>query len=195
METAAVNALHPVATGRDGLQKPSLLPSTARLFFALWPDAALRRSLLPLVQPLRDTLAARWVKPENYHITLAFLGAVPLECIAPLTAQAACLRFEPCELSLQRLECWPRAQVLCLTAQPPPSLLDLVSGLNEAAGQLGLPVERRPFLPHLTLARQVRRRMPPQTIPALVWPLRDFCLVESRLHAMGSSYAVLRRWP
>lgn len=192
---AAINDHGALPEGEQGCRDFHGNPPTARLFFALWPDAALCRSLLPLVQPLHGTLAARWIKPANYHITLAFLGAVPQACIPPLTALAGGLPFAPCELSLQRLECWPRAQVLCLTATPPPALLDLVSGLNTVAGQLGLPVEHRPFLPHLTLARRVRRRLPPQAITPLAWPLRDFCLVESRLNTTGSSYTVLQRWP
>lgn len=171
-------------------------PAAARLFFAVWPDEATREALRRWSQPLQSSLRARWVRPEHYHITLAFLGPVLPAQAERLVQLAEALPFACCDLALPRLEFWPRPQVLCLaaTAVPEP-MAKLVADINGVLRQLALPVERRPFRPHMTLARKVRRAPPEETaVPSLVWPVRDYCLVESRLSAVGPSYTVLRRF-
>lgn len=168
---------------------------TARLFFALWPDETTRAALRHWTQPLKKQLSVRWVRPAHYHVTLVFLGPVPLAQIEPLQQLAAALPFAPFELALPRLEFWPRPQVLCLAADAVPQpLAQLVENLNGVARQLGLPVERRPFRPHLTLARKVRQGLAEPGAPQLAWPVREYCLVESRLSAAGPDYKVLRRF-
>jgi 2'-5' RNA ligase len=52
---------------------------SARLFFALWPDDAVRARLTGVVDSLRRTVSGKWVKPDNLHITLAFLGDIESE--------------------------------------------------------------------------------------------------------------------
>jgi 2'-5' RNA ligase len=168
---------------------------TARLFFAIWPEPATREALRHWAKPLKKQLPARWVRPEHYHLTLAFLGPVPLAQIEPLQQLAAALPFAPFELALPRLEFWPRPQVLCLAStETPPALAQLVTAINGVAAQLGLPVERRPFRPHLTLARKVHCAPPATPVPPLAWPVREYCLVESRLSKAGPNYRVLRRF-
>ncbi|AAU90486.1 putative 2'-5' RNA ligase [Methylococcus capsulatus str. Bath] len=167
-------------------------PPPLRLFFALWPDAGVRETLGRLVRSLRRTVKGRWVEPDKLHLTLAFLGAVPAERLPELTAMTGDLDLPPFELALDRLEYWQRNRVLCLGASAtPPLLIELVGILNSKLGRAGFPVERRPFRPHLTLARKAEAAwsaMPLKT--SVTWPVDRVTLVESRLSRAGPLYLV-----
>ena len=53
-----------------------------RLFFALWPDADTRERVANAAAALRLTEGARPVPQRNFHLTLAFVGAVISETVA-----------------------------------------------------------------------------------------------------------------
>ncbi|WP_287719822.1 2'-5' RNA ligase family protein [Nitrosomonas sp.] len=50
--------------------------SSVRLFFALWPQEEARKQLARLARRIADQCAGRCVRPENLHLTLAFIGEV-----------------------------------------------------------------------------------------------------------------------
>jgi 2'-5' RNA ligase len=83
------------------------------------------------------------------------------------------------ELPLTDLESWPRGLVVLRPREVPGALLELHAALAAALGRLDLPLERRAFKPHVTLAR----RAPGITSRALVhpirWPVRGYSLVVS----------------
>lgn len=166
-----------------------------RLFFALWPDESLRSELIRV----RDQLGwdrGKPVAPEKMHITLLFLGEVPVDKVADLKVLAEKTAVVPCELSFDRLEHWVRPAVLCLTAETvPQSLSELIESLKRGVRKLGFKPEKRPFRPHLTLARKVRKRRVSREIEPIRWPVRDFVLVASELSAEGARYRVIGRWP
>ena len=58
----------------------------------------------------------------------------------------------------------------------------------------GLPVERRPYQAHMTLARKFSASLPPAEAPAIDWDVGSFCLVQSVNSDNGVSYRVLRSW-
>jgi RNA 2',3'-cyclic 3'-phosphodiesterase len=126
-----------------------------RLFYALWPDAASNAALSRVAETLALPAAARPVRPEDRHITLAFLGTVP-EVVRP--ALAALLEPWPplTACVLDRLEYWSDAGALVATAsQLPADWVDCRSRLVRRLPALGLRVEERPWRPHVTLARGV----------------------------------------
>lgn len=170
-------------------------PVKKRLFFALWPDDGVLERLARVLMEL-GLNEGKLVDCKKFHITLLFLGEVPEDKIEDLKALAEKLPLAPCELTLDRLEHWVRPAVLCLTAtHPPQPLTRLVEELQQGACKLGFAPERRPFRPHLTLARKVHRRVANRQIEPLPWPVREFTLVESELDPEGSRYTVLDRWP
>lgn len=168
-----------------------------RVFFALWPDAAARRSLRKARRVLQAVISAgRWAPESNWHLTLAFLGPVNEAVLADLCALAAGIPAVAGELTLDTLEYWPRPRVLCLTpAATPAPLIELADTLAGAARGLGIPVERRPCRIHLTLVRGLRHA-PPElpALPAVPWPLGGFSLAESAPGPSGPAYPVLARW-
>ncbi|GAB6067300.1 RNA 2',3'-cyclic phosphodiesterase [Methylothermus subterraneus] len=165
-----------------------------RLFFALWPD----EGVLEQLAKVRRELQLNEGKPvdcEKFHITLLFLGEVPEDKIEALKALAEKLPLIPCELTFDRLEHWVRPAVLCLTAQAiPKPLAEWVKSLRKRVRKLGFQLESRPFRPHLTLARKVKKRIAARAIDPIAWPVREVALVASELSPEGSRYQVLGRW-
>ncbi len=77
-------------------------------------------------------------------------------------------------------------------------MLTLVDELRSVAGDCGFQVENRDFVPHVTLARKVRK-LPHQwreiTGPDIRWPVNDFVLVRSQTRAEGVEYEAVGSWP
>ena len=166
---------------------------TRRLFFALWPDAAVRARLARVA---RDIDQGRRMDADNLHITLYFLGNTTAGAQACVEQAAETVTGQPFELTLTEIGHWPRPQVVWLGPQEiPPPLLDLYTGLVSAIRPCGFEPERRAFHPHVTLARKVRRLQQAPTVEPIVWRVEDFCLVESRTTPAGVRYEVLRHWP
>lgn len=164
-----------------------------RLFFALWPEQGVRAHLAAVLSPA--ALEGRPVRGDNLHLTLVFLGSVDQEtrgCIERAASEVACAPFE---LVFDTSGYFPRPQVVWIApSQPPAKLGVLVQVLRDALAPCGLPLEQRPYRPHLTLARKVRRRPALPSITPITWPVDGFSLVESRSHPGGVHYVPLRSW-
>jgi 2'-5' RNA ligase len=139
-----------------------------RAFFCipLQPDIA--SSIDRIARGVRDTtdMRASWVRTENYHITLRFLGeidpllTVDLERISRRVAG----RLEPFTVTLDRLGCFPsadRARVLWIGGEALPVFDDLASSLQRELRKLDFPPERRSAVAHVTLAR-IKGRSDPE---------------------------------
>lgn len=161
-----------------------------RLFFALWPDEALRARLAA-----HRPTQGRPVPVANLHVTLLFLGTVGAAARSALEQGAAEIHAPAFELVLDRCGHWARAGICWLGAsQVPDALQSLHEALRALAQGLEIPLEHRRYAPHVTLARRAPRH-PVQAIAPIAWPVRDFVLVRSRTGGDSSTYEVLRRWP
>ena len=167
-----------------------------RLFFALWPGEPLRAALAPRIRALQPAGIGRPQRPDQWHITLEFLGPVPASRVAAARGAAAQVRANPCELRLDAVEFWRRPEVLCLVAREvPPPLAGLVAQLRAALAAQEFEPETRPFRAHVTLARKVSQPVSTAPFEPLVWPAAEFALVESVTDRSGSIYTPLASWP
>ena len=165
-----------------------------RLFFALWPDDEVRSRLVEQARLLHINTGRR-VPPENYHITLLFLGNVEEQAIPELTDGAQALSISGFSLQINQAGWWKRAKVAWLApTYTPEPLLELVRQLNHQAKLAGSPVDERDYSPHLTIARKLTRPLKPCTFEPVHWDVREFCLVESVTHEKGARYRVMRSW-
>lgn len=165
----------------------------SRLFFALWPDEALRGSLAPLLKLQREC-GGRAHPPANLHLTLNFLGSVAAQTRDCLEQAADAIVLPPFTLTLDRFGYWPRPRVVWLgCGETPPPLTALVDAVNGVVEGCGMEPERRPYHPHLTLLRKARQ-LPTVEAPSLRWPVDAFVLAESVSTPAGVEYRVLRRW-
>jgi len=165
-----------------------------RLFFALWPDDAVRHALLHW-QTHNLPGSARWQHRADLHMTLRFLGSVGDDRVEELRRIGDGLRCEAFGLVLDRIGHWPRPQVVwCGPSSPPAELGHLHQALEHALASHGWPAEERTFRPHVTLARKVRTADDYGPLPPVSWPVRELALVESR-GGQVPLYQPLRRWP
>jgi 2'-5' RNA ligase len=164
-----------------------------RLFFALNPGAAVRKSAAAVQ---RDCGAeGRAVPPANFHVTLAFLGMQEAEVLPRVLEVAAGLDFPRCELVLDRLGSFRRAGVLWLGAsEVPPALAGFQHELVGALLAAEIGYDRKPWKPHLTLYRKMRTPPPTMRSVAIRWRLEGFSLVESVSVNRGVVYHDIASW-
>ncbi len=167
-----------------------------RLFFALWPTPELRDTLAAWAREHAPQRALP-VRPDNLHLTLAFLGSLPEERLAEAHAAGAALRAAPVRLELASVAHWSGPRLLCAVPAPGPDPLDdLATALRGQLAAHRLPVETRPFRSHVTLVRKVVRRRPTVALtPPLAWTAERFALVASQSTREGVRYRELAAWP
>ena len=167
-----------------------------RLFFALWPDKALRAQLVRRSKSLMKAARGRPVPADNLHITLAFLGRVDARQRQCLEAMADAIRCPPFELTLDCAGHWSRSRVLWWAPSVCPDVLSLLAAaLHTGATECGLSLDDRPYRPHLSLMRKVSRGPDAMAVDPLRWAASHFALVRSVPIPEGVRYQVLREWP
>lgn len=168
--------------------------TSQRLFFALWPPAAVRAALQAALTHL-SPLPGRAAHQADWHLTLAFIGdcdAARRDC---LLGAAATVQAPGLSLRLDQAGAFAAARVAFAgCSQPPPALAGLVARLHAALVACGWQPEARPFVPHVTLARR-GAPWPDAPLPPVDWPVRDFVLAARRPAPATPRYAILRRWP
>ena len=182
-------------------QGNDLAATPHRLFFALWPDAALRKQIATTVAGLErdNATGGRRLNPDRYHLTLQFLGDFhPLRqsVLDAAIVAAGSIRLPPFDLVLDLAGSFPKAGVCWLGATTAPETLQqLWNELGRALTSARVQVRSAPtFSPHLTVLRDVRNPLPPTPIQPLPWPVREFVLVDS-VSGAYPAYRVLGRWP
>ncbi|MDX3907426.1 MAG: RNA 2',3'-cyclic phosphodiesterase [Pigmentiphaga sp.] len=149
---------------------PRQAPATrSRCFIALGPDAPTRAWLAELGAGLPP---AR-LHPADLHLTVAFLGTLTADHEAHLHAALTPMAHRLPDLALTSLELWPhpaRPRVAVAGFALPDPLRQLVGATRALLRDMALPVEGRPFRPHVTLARF----KPGQPAPALPAPAGPF---------------------
>lgn len=134
------------------------MPGAVRAFLAADVEPEIHAALVALKRDLARTGAAvRWVRDDGLHATVKFLGAVPEETLARIAAAlAAPLGAIPRPRAAVRgLGVFPsadRPRVVWAGVECPP-LAEVARAVDTALEPLGFAPERRPFVPHITLAR------------------------------------------
>lgn len=154
-------------------------PATARLFLALWPTPGWAAALAQRLGLVVGDAHGRMLPPQQMHLTLHFLGALPRQRL-PALAEGLHVPFAPFELALRRCARWPRGMLVALPDEPPPALAALHAALGTALQGQGLPVEQRTFRPHVTLARRYEGPVPAPLASPVRWQVTRYALVESR---------------
>ena len=181
------------ATGRG---RPSEAPR--RLFFALWPDLAARQALARAIERCVPRDGTRPQRPDQWHVTLQFLGDVPdsrLPEVRAAGAEAAAAGVAGA-FDLDRLEHWARPEVLCLAASVvPDGIVATVERLRAGLRARGFEPDGRAWRAHATLARGVRRAPPPpDALTPVRFPAKRVALVQSVTDRSGARYVELDGW-
>lgn len=125
-----------------------------RLFTAIDIPDSLREDLTSLQDA--DALAARWSDPEQFHVTLRFIGDAGEEQAARYQealseVEAASVQCDPYGLDVLPSRHSPR--VLMLGLERTDSMMDLYNAVTDALQAEGLDPEDRKYRPHVTIAR------------------------------------------
>lgn len=150
----------------------------ARVFIALWPDDRVRRNLSIWRDAWHFPRTATPVKSERLHVTLHFIG--DLERIRlPALAGALDLPVPPFRLSFGHAALWPHGIAVLEPDAVSPELASLHHALAERLAALSLPLDARPYKPHVTMARRAANATLPLPGPPITWDVAGFRLMES----------------
>lgn len=164
-----------------------------RLFFALWPDETVRQRCARMAKSISRP-DDKPVRPDNLHMTLVFLGNIDAMTETLFIQAASVIAAPVMTITFDRVSYWRKPRVVCLTGRSGDTGLDsLVSELTAISRTLGIPVDDRPFTPHITLIRKARALKTIEFEP-IVWQADAFCLVESCSGPDGVEYRVIRQW-
>lgn len=164
-----------------------------RLFFALNCPPELADHICSWRD--NQSLDGRPVAKDNLHLTLAFLGSQPAAALNGLKHLGSQLQGDAFTLHLDQLQTIGHG-FLCLTpSQPPPPLLQLVERLRSGLSSLGVALDSRPFLPHVTLARGADTQPPWPAPEVFEWRVDSVGLFRSENITGGVRYDELARWP
>ena len=189
-----------------------------RTFIALELNEALQHFLGDIISRASQELPKlRWVDPAGIHLTLAFLGSLTDEQLETAidAARVAALQSVPFEYRLKGLGLFgssSQPRVIWMGVEDFPSGKILGSPLQHVHRVLsnelvlrGFEVEKRPFSPHLTLAR-IKQHLSPsehQRLQRLLhsrlagsssrnYPVNALCVMKSELSRSGAKYTCLK---
>jgi 2'-5' RNA ligase len=184
-------------SGGKAATLPSAPRPVARLFFALWPECASRERLSGWAATLHRSCRGRRIRDEQLHVTLIFLGDVPLDRVPTVVQSADRLTCPTFTLRFARPGYWAKKRLAWAAPEEVPgSLATLARELGSMLKEAGFSVEDRPYFPHATLLRDARCPDLPDRFEGFEWRVEDFVLVRSTLTPRsGSQYEVIGRWP
>ena len=128
-----------------------------RLFIGIALDEATKTQLSTTTLPLHKTIDARWVDPEMYHLTLAYLGERSVEHVAvyPALLGEIAARIPHFVLTFVHVAYFqqPPKAILYQSIKPSNELSILNTLLRNSLQQAGENFDAKPFIPHITLAQ------------------------------------------
>jgi RNA 2',3'-cyclic 3'-phosphodiesterase len=180
-----------------------------RLFIAIQLTDEIRKSLGQFLSELRGIAPrAKWVRTENLHVTLKFLGETANEKLPQIKSALAAVRSSgPVTLDFRGLGFFPnerRPRVFWVGMEASANFKPLAGSIDHEMNGLGFALENRPFTPHLTLARFEPPGMPvqlgnttKQNTARSFGSLTscEFHLIESKLKPTGAEYTTLQSFP
>lgn len=170
--------------------------ATARMFFALWPAGRTRGALAQVADKLHRRCGGKLTRVQTIHLTLVFLGDIPVARIDELREAMSGLCVAEFALKLTRLGWWKHNRIAW--AGPvaiPPELNELVGEMRKRLGEHGFDFDSKGFAPHVTLLRKAQCAEQAFFPVEIDWRVEDFVLVRSVLSAAGAAYEVVGRWP
>lgn len=164
-----------------------------RLFVAAYPAEVAVEHLAEFLEVRRASGALRWTEPDQWHLTLGFLAAVPVWALDDLVERLgrAAAKRRAMTASITGGGAFPhvgQAKVLWAGIDADPPELDrLAAGVRAAAAKAGAAPSGERFVAHLTVARISPPIEATRWVRVLdsyrgpVWSMDRIALVESHL--------------
>lgn len=183
-----------------------------RLFLAINFDPEVRHAIAEASAPLRAAAPElSWIREPQIHLTVKFLGDQPEEIVSRITdaMTVVAARNRVVDVEIGGVGAFPnfrRPRVVWIGVSPEPKLELLHHDVESACESLGLPLDGKPFRPHLTLARVKPRVADKDTMRSLARLAKSISyveevvissidLMESELTTVGTRYRLLSSSP
>ncbi len=160
-----------------------------RLFIAIKFNSEIKTALLSMQEQLkRANICGNYTKPENLHLTLAFIGEYGdpdyvMETLEPV-------RFRPFELALDGVGSFGRLWWAGLSASV--ELHNTAAQIRHFLADANIPFDRKKFSPHITLIREPSKpAMPAIEVPAASMTAEEISLMRSERGRNGMIYTGL----
>lgn len=145
-----------------------------RLFIAAWPDDRARDAITGLVRPFTGTRKISWVPGENLHMTLKFLGDLPVSELSAVlrSAEEAASACCPAYLTVEGPGAFPSGghpRVLVFNFVEDEEFARAAAigrSVERVFEGAGFPREKRSFVPHVTVGRVRQERSGPRDFAA-----------------------------
>jgi 2'-5' RNA ligase len=181
-----------------------------RLFVALMPPKEALSKMADAAAPLKDALGVKLLPPDNWHLTLKFIGYSDEAKEKEIAAALSSVEFPPFTVRLFGAGAYPSKdypRAIWIGGESH-GATELAGRIEDALEGVGIPREGKKFSTHITVARSKSAgdiedflKKNGAMEPAGVAPheicsfeARSFSLVESKLLPQGSSYKVLREY-
>ncbi len=190
------------------------MKSSVRAFFAIQLPQLVKANIKTSIAALQQDISnpnLRWVKPENLHITLKFLGEVDLQLMEMYSklVNERMGEFKTFELGIKGLGVFPqikKARIIWIGCENFDPLLQISKMLEEIGSGLGLPAEAKIFSAHITIAR-IKIPLSPGEASKLEnhittneshffgsWKVDQITIYRSELKPSGPIYTPLRNF-
>lgn len=193
------------------LLTPSLMNETIRVFLAIDLPAPLQSALADLIGQLRhrNFPGIRLIKPDNLHITMKFMGNVSVnkipdiaKAVSEIIGLTTPFDLETGPIVIFPNERFPRVISVGFTGNLNP-VTQMHQLVETTMASLGIVKERRPFTPHLTIARMSNDasldvRTSAISLVDKYWAgsgldfqVNSVSLIKSNLSSIGASYETI----
>jgi 2'-5' RNA ligase len=166
--------------------------------------------LLSLFQNQIPEKSIKWVRPENIHLTLKFLGNISKSNLDILVENLnAFNQFAPFQMEINKLGAFPsifKPQVVWVGGTSTNSLIELNNFVEQTTSFLEIQNDKKPFSPHLTIAR-IRPGIKQESfenlkqilvknrqIDPIIFSINQYCVYQSNLTPKGPAYTVVQKY-
>lgn len=177
-----------------------------RSFIALETPQEIKKEINKVQKNLSVAgIKARWVKPQNIHLTLAFLGSITpdkIKIVSNIIKQIA-QQTPPIKLLINKIDCFPspaRPRVIFLSLEGEVEKLNfLANEIRQKLKKEKIWFDEKPFIPHLTLGRfkysqnltEILKKVRNKRVEFIG---KNINFISSQLSPSGPIYKTLRKF-
>jgi 2'-5' RNA ligase len=177
-----------------------------RIFIALAFPFEFTTLLYTSLQPFKRAIDnVLWTKPDNYHITIQFLGEVKEERVGEIEREIrkTVKDFNPIDLTFNTIGLLgAHNEILKIGVDPSPDILHLYTQVSSHMRLLGFVPDQRLFTPHITIGRvktpataSVAEELGKEvSFETLRYCASEVMLMQSSLTSAGSRYRIVNRF-
>ena len=181
-----------------------------RCFIAIEIPETIRKSVGDIIEILKKSGSdVKWVKPENIHITIQFLGETEESLIAAIkeSLEKILAPHHPFYIKITDAGCFPdgrRPRIIWVGMEESQNLIRLYKDVANGMTRFGYQKEERAFTPHITIGRVKSQRNMGELLKRLdefkgrsiaEFEVQKITLMKSELKPSGAKYYSLAEIP